>query len=151
MWALAGFLCQLVLAAPTDWREHAVPMRGESVQLNEFSVTHPVGYLRLIAGLDGANGAINFNGAARGAVTLVIPVSYRIEALRQNDDAVLPHLPAVIRVVSPVPLTVSPAFPRRERQAGRGNSAGRMIASQLQRGARRCLSGHVRSAGPRTG
>src|SRR6059036_1345695 len=66
---------------------------------------------KLIAGLTGLNGALNFNGFRDGALTLEVPVGWRMEIDFRNHDGMLPHSAEVIPATKPVPTgPVPPAF-----------------------------------------
>lgn len=93
------------LSAPAD----------DSVIVNAFLSYNPSArtvWVDLIAGFDGANGALNFNGGFEGAHTLLVPVGWRVEARFQNRDRELSHSAIVIRTVDPIPMLAPPAaFP----------------------------------------
>jgi len=68
---------------------------------------------QLIAGLTGANGALNFNGFADGGLTLVIPVGWAVEMDFVNHDGMLPHSAMVVAATLPMQAAPSdPAIPR---------------------------------------
>jgi hypothetical protein len=67
----------------------------------------------LIAGLTGANGALNFNGFKDGGLTLTVPVGWTVVMHFRNHDGMLPHSAELIDDVHPLPLQpVTPAFPK---------------------------------------
>ena len=67
----------------------------------------------LIAGLTGANGALNFNGFRDGGLTLTVPLGWTVLMHFRNHDGMLPHSAEVIDTVHPLPLQpVTPAFPK---------------------------------------
>jgi len=67
----------------------------------------------LIAGLTGANGALNFNGFKDGGLALTVPVGWTVVMHFRNHDGMLPHSAVVIDDVHPLPLQpVTPAFPK---------------------------------------
>lgn len=67
----------------------------------------------LIAGLTGANGALNFNGFKDGGLTLTVPVGWTVVMHFRNHDGMLPHSAEVIDDVHPLPLQpVTQAFPK---------------------------------------
>ena len=69
-------------------------------------------WLNLIAGLDGGNGSLNFNGGFEGAHTLVVPAGWRIELRFQNRDRELSHSAIVVKAIDPIPMLAPPAaFP----------------------------------------
>ncbi|HVH09924.1 MAG TPA: sulfocyanin-like copper-binding protein [Gemmatimonadales bacterium] len=69
----------------------------------------------LIAGLTGANGALNFDGFHDGTLTLGVPVGWTVVLHFRNHDGMLPHSAEVIDDVHPLPTQpVTPAFPRAE-------------------------------------
>ena len=93
------------LSAPAD----------DSVIVDAFLSYNPNArtvWVDLVAGFDGANGALNFNGGFEGAHTLVVPVGWRVEARFQNRDRELSHSAIVIKAVDPIPMIAPPAaFP----------------------------------------
>jgi len=69
--------------------------------------------LQLIAGLTGANGALNFNGFRDGELTLTVPLGWTVVMQFRNHDGMLPHSAEVIEDTHPLPTQpVTPAFPR---------------------------------------
>ena len=93
------------LSAPAD----------DSVIVNAFLSYNPSArtvWVDLIAGFDGANGALNFNGGFEGAHALIVPLGWRVEARFQNRDRELSHSAIVVRTVDPIPMLAPPAaFP----------------------------------------
>jgi len=68
---------------------------------------------QLIAGLTGANGALNFNGFRDGELTLAVPLGWTVVMRFRNHDGMLPHSAEVIEDTHPLPTQpVTPAFPR---------------------------------------
>ena len=68
---------------------------------------------QLIAGLTGANGALNFNGFRDGELTLTVPLGWTVVMRFRNHDGMLPHSAEVIEDTHPLPTQpVTPAFPR---------------------------------------
>ena len=66
----------------------------------------------LVAGLTGANGGMNFNGASAGGLTLTVPAKWTVVLHFTNNDQVLPHSVMAIPATTPVPVTVAaPAIP----------------------------------------
>lgn len=61
----------------------------------------------LVAGLTGANGGMNFNGASAGSLTITVPARWTVVLHFTNNDQVLPHSVMVIPATTPVPVTVS--------------------------------------------
>ncbi|HET9708393.1 MAG TPA: sulfocyanin-like copper-binding protein [Gemmatimonadales bacterium] len=65
----------------------------------------------LVAGLTGANGGMNFDGATAGGLTLTVPAKWTVVLHFANNDQVLPHSVMVVPATTPVPVTVAaPAF-----------------------------------------
>jgi sulfocyanin len=65
----------------------------------------------LVAGLGGANGGMNFNGAVRGGIELTVPVGWRVTVKFRNADRMQPHSVVVIPMTPQVPATAGrPAF-----------------------------------------
>lgn len=68
---------------------------------------------QLIAGLTGANGALNFNGFSDGRLTFTVPLNWNVVMPFSNRDGDLPHSAEVIDSVNPLPPgPVDAAFPR---------------------------------------
>ncbi|MFN2400307.1 MAG: sulfocyanin-like copper-binding protein [Gemmatimonadaceae bacterium] len=82
-------------------------------QFLSYDASKKTAYLELIGGFNGVNGALNFNGGAKGNHNVTIPLGWRVATTFVNKDGDLPHSAAVINDVSPMPLTSpGPAFPR---------------------------------------
>jgi sulfocyanin len=86
------------------------------VRVNEF-LAYDAGArtatIQLVGGYNGLNGALNFNGGAKGSQTITVPLGWKVEASFVNRDGDLPHSAIVVREVSPIPLEAPPpAFPR---------------------------------------
>src|SRR5213594_4746119 len=58
---------------------------------------------QLIAGLTGANGALNFNGFRDGELTLTVPLGWTVVMQFRNHDGMLPHSAEVIEDTHPLP------------------------------------------------
>jgi hypothetical protein len=68
--------------------------------------------LQLIAGYNGLNGSLNYNGATNGRHGLYVPVGWRIHVAVTNRDSDLQHSAIVVLKVLPPPIEPSePAFP----------------------------------------
>jgi sulfocyanin SoxE-like protein len=94
----------------------AVPRVAEQVRVNEF-LAYDAGartaILQIIGGYNGLNGALNFNGGAKGSQTITVPLGWKVQASFVNRDGDLPHSATVVREASPIPLEAPPpAFPR---------------------------------------
>ncbi|HUF26724.1 MAG TPA: sulfocyanin-like copper-binding protein [Gemmatimonadaceae bacterium] len=87
----------------------------DSIVVNAFLAFDPRArtvWLDLIAGHDGSNGSLNFNGGSNGTHTLRVPLGWRVEARFANQDGELAHSAVVIREVDPMPMIAPPAaFP----------------------------------------
>lgn len=57
----------------------------------------------VIAGYNGVNGALNFNGFADGELTVIVPLGWRVVMPFSNRDGVLPHSAQIIDDVRPIP------------------------------------------------
>ncbi len=95
----------------------AVPARAQQQRVDStwlsFDGAAKTARFKLIAGLTGLNGALNFNGFRDGELTLVIPVGWTAEIAFKNHDGMLPHSAEVIAPQTPLPVQpVSPAIPR---------------------------------------
>jgi sulfocyanin len=65
----------------------------------------------LVAGLGGANGGMNFNGATRGAIQVVVPVGWHVTMKFRNADQIQPHSAVVMPMTAQVPANAGhPAF-----------------------------------------
>jgi len=58
----------------------------------------------LVAGLTGANGGMNFNGAIAGALTLTVPTGWQVVLHFRNADQMQPHSAMVIPMATPIPV-----------------------------------------------
>jgi uncharacterized cupredoxin-like copper-binding protein len=68
---------------------------------------------KLIAGLTGLNGALNFNGFRDGGLTFTVPLGWKVVMRFSNNDGDLPHSAEVIADTKPLPYgPVDPAFDR---------------------------------------
>lgn len=93
----------------------AAPLPEGPVRVNEFLTydgrSHTVS-LQLIAGYNGLNGSLNYNGATNGSHGLDIPTGWRIHVAVTNRDADLQHSAIVVQKILPPPIEPSePAFP----------------------------------------
>lgn len=85
------------------------------VRVNEF-LTYDAGSrtvsLQLIAGYNGLNGSLNYNGATNGSHGLVVPAGWRVHIAVMNRDSDLQHSAIVVGKMLPPPIEPSdPAFP----------------------------------------
>jgi hypothetical protein len=72
-----------------------------------------VARLQLVAGYDGTNGAMNFNGGSHGRQRIVVPLGWRVDVTFLNKDGDMTHSAVVMPDVKPMPLEVPPpAFAR---------------------------------------
>src|SRR5437867_11886121 len=66
---------------------------------------------KLVAGLTGANGGMNFNGFGRGVLVLTVPQGWNVVIHFKNEDPNLPHSVEVIHEAAAIPTgPVPPAF-----------------------------------------
>ena len=66
---------------------------------------------KLVAGLTGANGGMNFNGFGRGGLVLTVPQGWNVVLHFKNEDPNLPHSVEVIPEAAAIPTgPVPPAF-----------------------------------------
>src|SRR5213082_3747854 len=66
---------------------------------------------KLVAGLTGANGGMNFNGFGRGGLVLTVPQGWNVVLHFKNEDPNLPHSVEIIAEAPAVPTgPVPPAF-----------------------------------------
>lgn len=86
----------------------------QDVRLNEFLSYSPperVVRLRVVAGFSAANDAMNFNGAARGSRTIVVPSGWRVDLDFENAGE-LPHSALVFKRTDAFPEVATAAvFP----------------------------------------
>lgn len=68
--------------------------------------------LQLIAGYNGLNGSLNYNGATKGSHGIYVPTGWRIHIAVTNRDSDLQHSAIVVEKVLPPPIEpTNPAFP----------------------------------------
>jgi hypothetical protein len=83
----------------------------------------------LVAGYNGLNDALNYNGGARGSQGVLVPLGWTVHVLVMNRDPDLQHSAIVIRQVQPPPEEMpAPAFagallPQLEEGVHEGDSA----------------------------
>ena len=84
------------------------------VREGEFLAYNParrIVQLQVVAGYDGGNGSLNFNGAARGARVITIPRDWQVEILFRQEDEALAHSALVAPASDPMPVDApAPAF-----------------------------------------
>ena len=84
------------------------------VRVNEFLAydsRSKIVSLQLIAGYNGLNGSLNYNGATNGTHGIFVPVGWRIHVAVTNRDSDLQHSAIVVRELLPPPVEPSePAF-----------------------------------------
>lgn len=93
----------------------AAPLPAGPVRVNEFLTydgrSRTVS-LQLIAGYNGLNGSLNYNGATNGSHGVYIPTGWRIHVAVTNRDSDLQHSAIVVQKILPPPIEPSePAFP----------------------------------------
>jgi hypothetical protein len=101
-----------VAARPDSIR--VTPPPAGPVRVNEFLTydarTRTVS-LQLIAGYNGLNGSLNYNGATHGSHGISIPLGWRIHVAVANHDSDLQHSAIVVRELLPPPIEpADPAF-----------------------------------------
>lgn len=100
-------------APASDSTAHAAAPTGP-VRVNEFLTYDPrsrIVSLQLIAGYNGLNGSLNYNGATSGSHGLIVPKGWRIHVAVTNRDSDLQHSAIVIAKVLPPPIEpADPAF-----------------------------------------
>jgi len=100
IWSIVGIVRDADAGSP---RQDAPPL---TVNAREQKV-----HLTLRAGAEGVNGGMNFNGAIRGARTLIVPVGWRVQVTLMNEDNALPHSVMVVPITDSIPnRVVAPAF-----------------------------------------
>ena len=90
------------------------PLPEGPVRVNEFLTydqrSRTVS-LQLIAGYNGLNGSLNYNGATHGSHGLYVPTGWRIHVAVTNRDSDLQHSAIVLQKVLPPPIEpAEPAF-----------------------------------------
>ncbi|HEX8849140.1 MAG TPA: sulfocyanin-like copper-binding protein [Gemmatimonadaceae bacterium] len=100
-------------SAHTAMQQHP-PRPTGPVRVNEFltyDASSRTASVQLIAGYNGVNGSLNYNGAIRGQRTVAIPVGWHVHVTVTNHDSDLQHSAIVVREVLPPPLELTtPAF-----------------------------------------
>ena len=98
-----------VPAAPPDSAPVPVGRVRLSEQL-EFDAGERTVWLRLVHAQTDANDGLNIDGRSRGAMTIVVPVGWRVEATTQNRDDQRPHSAVVIEGEPHPGDALTPAF-----------------------------------------
>ncbi|HWZ27060.1 MAG TPA: sulfocyanin-like copper-binding protein [Gemmatimonadales bacterium] len=115
----------LYAATPRALRGQATPVKVDSSWMAVRAADSTVEF-QLTAALTSDNGGMNFNGAARGALTLTVPVKWHVTLHFTNEDDNMPHSVEVTLAQKPLTATSGkPAFPRAEsKHAAQGVNAG---------------------------
>ena len=115
LWSLAVAICLAACARGAAAQAEKPAPAAQAIDPSWLSVdaTTRTATFDLIAGLTGANGALNFNGFKDGGLALTVPVGWTVVMHFRNHDGMLPHSAVVIDDVHPLPLQpVTPAFPK---------------------------------------
>jgi len=101
--------------SPRPVAADSAPLPEGPVRVNEFLTydrrSRTVS-LQLIAGYNGLNGSLNYNGATHGSHGLYVPTGWRIHVAVTNRDSDLQHSAIVVQRVLPPPIEpTEPAFP----------------------------------------
>ena len=92
----------------------AAPLPSGPVRVNEFltyDARSRTVSLQLVAGYNGLNGSLNYNGATNGSHGISVPLGWRIHVSVANRDSDLQHSAIVVREVLPPPIEpTNPAF-----------------------------------------
>ena len=116
-------------ASPTaDAEDVAIPARpapDSVIRQGGFLAWNPARRtvrLEVVAGYEGVNASLNFNGAANGERTVVVPRDWYVEVRFRQVDEELAHSALVAPLVTPIPVDAPPpAFPNAAtRRAGEG-------------------------------
>ena len=68
--------------------------------------------MSVIAGMNAANGNMNFNGAVGGGLEIIVPLNWHVVLHFRNNDQILPHSAEVIPATDTIPESPPPAaFP----------------------------------------
>jgi sulfocyanin len=111
--AFAAALASSSLAAVRLEAQDPPPAQAIDSSWLRYDTATKTVHFRLIAGLTGLNGALNFNGFDDGTLALVVPVKSKVVIDFFNHDGVLPHSAEIIPAKRPVPASaVDPAIPR---------------------------------------
>lgn len=85
------------------------------VRVNEFLTYDErsrIVSLQLVAGYNGLNGSLNYNGATKGNHGIYVPLGWRVHVAVTNHDSDLQHSAIVLEKVLPPPIEPAlPAFP----------------------------------------
>lgn len=100
----------LLGAAPRSLPAQAGSVKVDPAWLTVNTAKSTVGF-RLVAGLSGANGGMNFDGATKGGLTLTVPLKWQVTLHFENNDPNLPHSVEVTPFTAPPPaMPGKPAF-----------------------------------------
>ena len=111
-----------------DAEDAAIPARpapDSVIRQGDFLAWNPARrtvQLEVVAGYDGVNTSLNFNGAAHGERAVVVPRDWNVEVRFRQVDEDLAHSALVAPLVAPIPVDAPPpAFPNATtRRAGEG-------------------------------
>ncbi len=100
MWVTACLLANVAFASMCGAQAAGIKVDSTWLRVLVPSTTAEV---TLIAGFQGINGGLNFNGGTRGALTIVVPVHWHVVLHFRNDDQNFAHSAEVIPATDPVP------------------------------------------------
>ena len=96
-------------AAPPDTAAPSGPVRVS--EFLTYDAKARIASVQLVAGYNGVNGSLNYNGATRGGRVLAIPLGWHVHVTVTNRDSDLQHSAIVVPAVLPPPLELTtPAF-----------------------------------------
>jgi len=109
-------LCATLVMAPAGARAqtHArsvIPANIDASWLKSDSAK-TTAEMTVIAGMNAANGNMNFNGAVGGGLAIIVPLNWHVVLHFRNNDQILPHSAEVIPATDTIPESPpAPAFP----------------------------------------
>ena len=100
----------LLLGAVTANAQTAAAAKIDPTWLRSDAATKTAEF-KVVAGLTGRNGGLNFNGFDKGGLHLTVPLGWKVVIHFKNEDQNLPHSVEIIADTGTMPLgPVPPAF-----------------------------------------
>lgn len=93
---------------PTPQSTHAHPTTATPGWLTYNATTHTA-LINVVAGYNTTNGGKNYNGAAKGAFSITVPLNTKVVLTLTNNGA-MPHSVEIIKAATTLPATPAPAY-----------------------------------------
>jgi sulfocyanin len=94
-------------ASAASGRHSHAPQNGQSPSWMTVDAGSQTVEFKIVAAQTNANSSLNFNGYAKGDMTLVVPVGWHVKIDFSNNDSSVPHSLVVMAVQKSLPIEVN--------------------------------------------